>query len=69
MKKKTHRDRVALIDRLEKKYIQKARFQHLHKQQQSAKRTLRAIRGMRPRDYDDLDYEVIDIGGRTRLAY
>ena len=70
MNKKTHRDRMALIDRLEKKYSQKVQSHKLRKEERHAKQSLQAIRGIHIGD-DELDYEAIDValqGGR-RLAY
>jgi hypothetical protein len=43
--KKTHRDRRALLDRLEKKYIKKIQLQAFHQENEQLKRSLLAIRG------------------------
>lgn len=64
MEKKTHKDRIALISRLEKKYSQK--LEKLHKQRQ----TLSRVRGMHLTGYSRLDYEVTDVTTPSRrLAY
>jgi hypothetical protein len=70
MKKRDHQDRLALIERLEKKYSEKTRFHWIHKQQRFEQESLRTIRGIHITD-DYLDYEAIDatIKGGRRLAY
>ncbi len=65
----THKDRVAFIDHLEKKYSQKIQHYKLGKQERSVRQQLRTIRGTHMNG--DLDYEATDftlLNGR-RLAY
>lgn len=57
--KKTHNDRVALLDRLEKKYIKKVQLQAFRRESEQIKRRLQSIRG---RDIRQL------IGGDTELV-
>lgn len=70
MTKKGHQDRMALIERLEKKYSQKVQSHKLRKQERSLRQSLRTIRGAHLED-SDLHYEATDVvrhNGR-RLAY
>lgn len=57
--KKTQHDRVALLDRLEKKYIKKVQLQAFRRESEQIKRRLQSIRG---RDIRQL------IGGDTELV-
>ena len=58
--KKTHHDRKALIDRLEKKYIKKVQLHAFKRESEQLKHELNAMRGMkvgrvRSRDFDFFD--------------
>jgi peptide subunit release factor RF-3 len=55
---KTHKDRVNLINRLERKYAKKMQLQR-QKQRQNIKNALRSMRGHRV-DTEDLRTEAID---------
>lgn len=68
MKRKTHQDRIALIDRLEKKYSQK--LEKLYKHRKPTSHSSPAQQGIHLKNRSDIDYETIDGGfyGRT-LAY
>ena len=57
--KKSHNERLALIDRLERKYSQKVKLHKLHKHHDRLKRSLRMMTG-RPLGETDLDYELSD---------
>jgi hypothetical protein len=62
--KKTHYDRIALIDRLEKKYAKKVQLRALKKQQKQLERSLRYGDG---EDwYDDIQDKATDIILRVR---
>ena len=70
MKKRDRQDRLAFIERLEKKHSETIRNQRLYKQQRFVQQSLRTVRGMRLSD-GDLDYEVTDLTLHSghRLAY
>lgn len=62
--KKAHYDRIALIDRLEKKYAKKIQLRALKKQQKQLERSLRYGDG---EDwYDDIQDKATDIILRVR---
>lgn len=62
--KKAHYDRIALIDRLEKKYAKKVQLRALKKQQKQLERSLRYGDG---EDwYDDIQDKATDIILRVR---
>lgn len=56
--KKTHRDRKALLDRLEKKYIKKIQLHAFQHESDIVKNRLNAMRGM---DIDHLKGQGLDI--------
>lgn len=62
--KKTHYDRIALIDRLEKKYAKKVQLRALKKQQKQLEHSLRY--GDDEDWYDDIQDKATDIILRVR---
>ena len=55
--KKSHHDRMALLDRLEKKYARKLELHRMQKKQKSLKQSLRIMRGRQLADntFDDMN--------------
>jgi len=62
--KKTHYDRIALIDRLEKKYAKKVQLRALRKEQKQLEQSLRYSGD--PDWYDDITDKATDITLRVR---
>lgn len=59
--KKTHYDRRALLDRLEKKYIKKVQLHAFKRESEQLKHQLSAIRGRSVSRLDDFDTDLFDI--------
>ena len=59
--KKTHYDRRALLDRLEKKYIKKVQLHAFKRESEQLKHQLSAIRGSDVSRFEDLDSDLFDI--------
>lgn len=59
--KKTHHDRRALLDRLEKKYIKKVQLHAFKRESDALKNQLIAMRGSRASQFEELDGELLDL--------
>lgn len=68
MRRKNHYDRIALIDRLEKKYSQK--IKKLYQQRKSTSQSIPLPQSKLGPESDYLDYEAADLNiHRRNLAY
>jgi len=68
MRRKNHYDRIALIDRLEKKYSQK--IKKLYRQRKSTAYSLPLPQSKLDKESEYLDYEATDIDiSQRNLAY
>lgn len=66
--KKTHQDRLHLIDRLERKLARKMRLQN-QARRQNTKSALRTMRGQRFDERTDTDYIDDVFRGKSWIAY
>jgi hypothetical protein len=64
---KTHYDRKAFIDRLEKKYIKKVQLRAFRHESEMIKNELNALRGTKARRMDGQDFEFLDLGDRRAI--
>ena len=58
---KTHQDRRALLDRLEKKYIKKVQLHAFKRESEQLKHELKAMRGTSIRQLKNRDFDFFDI--------
>lgn len=59
--KKTHQDRKALLDRLEKKYIKKVQLHAFKRESEQLKHELKAMQGTSIRQLSNRDFDFFDI--------
>jgi len=59
--KKTHQDRKALLDRLEKKYIRKVQLHAFKRESEQLKNELNAMRGTSISQLQNQDFDFFDI--------
>lgn len=65
--KRTHHDRRAFIDRLEKKYIKKIQLRAFRHESEMIKNELNALRGADTRRMRSREFDLFDISDRDAI--